>query len=117
MPRASLFHLSLVQHLAKTRFRVVAKGLFARISGETNTVVGAGSSWLSLDNDTGDGSKKSLIVSLPTTPAKMDTPATDNDTEGGTLMTPEDAELIGAVVVGGAFKSHVDDFSAEITFH
>lgn len=31
-------------------------------------------------------------------------------------MTPEDAELIGAVVVRGSFESHVDDLSAEDPF-
>ena len=31
-------------------------------------------------------------------------------------MTPEDAELIGAVVVGGSFESYVDDLFAEDLF-
>ena len=58
--------------------------------GETNAVVGAGAPWLNLDNDgshpdTDDNSKKSRIMSLPATPTKMGTPATNNDTEEETL--------------------------------
>lgn len=45
----------------------------------------------------------------------MDTSAINIDTEEEALMTPEDAGLIGAVVVGRAFESHVDESSTEAT--
>ena len=50
--------------------------------GGTNAI-GSGSHWLGLDNEgshpnTDDSSKKSLIVSLPTTPVKMDVEAAND---------------------------------------
>lgn len=52
----------------------------------TNAMLGAGAPWLSLDIDqsrpsTENSQKKSLIVSLPTTPIKANTPVTNNETE------------------------------------
>lgn len=78
---------------------------------ETDAMVGAGAPWLSLDNDgsypnTGDNSKKSLIVSLPTTPTKMDTPFANDDTEEEALGGEFNSIINADQSLGNDFDFH-----------
>ena len=51
--------------------------------------------------------KKSLVVSLPSTPIKGDSQPETNETVVSPPTPPDDAELIGAGVVGGAFETYI----------
>lgn len=73
--------------------------------GDTNTMVGAGYPGLGLDNNeshpiTSNSSKKSLILSNPTTPMGMDTPVINTGTEEEALGS-EFGSFVGADMHGG----------------